>query len=126
MYDPSWNDDDEDAIIRSGHGGSDYLTARMFLECIEEGHQPEHPFHVHSAVAMSSVAILAHRSMLEGGKPYEIPDFHTEEARKQYENDRLTTFYGTDGTEPDLPCCSHPDYRPTDAQMQRYLDIFGK
>ena len=60
-YDPGWNDADEDAILKSGHGGSDYLTARMFLDCIREGHQPEHPFHVHSAVAMSSTAILAHR-----------------------------------------------------------------
>ncbi|MBQ9718097.1 MAG: hypothetical protein IJV76_08900, partial [Clostridia bacterium] len=91
-----------------------------------EGHQPEHPFHVHSAVAMSSVAILSHSSMLEGGKPYEIPDFHTEEARKQYENDRHTPYYGTDGSEPDLPVCSHPDYKPTDEQMQCYLDLFGR
>jgi len=125
-YDPGWNDPDEDKILASGHGGSDYITARMFLDCIREGKQPEHPFHVHSAVAMSSTAILAHRSMLEGGKPYEIPDFHTEEARKQYENDRHTIFYGTDGSEPDLPCCSHPDYRPTDEQMQRYLELFGR
>ena len=126
MYDPQWNDDDADKIGASGHGGSDYLTARMFLECIEEGHQPPHPFHVHSAVAMSSVAILAHRSMLEKGKPYEIPDFHTEEARKQYENDRHTVFIGADGTEPDLPACSHPDFRPTEKQMQMYLDLFGQ
>jgi len=125
-YDPSWNDPDEQKIIESGHGGSDYLTARMFLDCIREGHQPEHPFHVHSAVAMSSTAILAHRSMLAGGKPYEIPDFHTEEARKQYENDRSTVFYGTDGSTPDLPVCSHPDYRPTDEQMRLYLELFGE
>ncbi|MBQ9997178.1 MAG: hypothetical protein IJP32_12460 [Clostridia bacterium] len=126
LYDPGWNDPDEQKITASGHGGSDYITARMFLDCIREGHQPEHPFHVHSAVAMSSVAILAHRSMLEGGKPYEIPDFHTEEARKQYENDRHTPYYGTDGSEPDLPVCSHPDYKPTDEQMQCYLDLFGR
>ena len=125
-YDPSWNDPDEQKIIESGHGGADYITARMFLECIEEGRQPEHPFHVHSAVAMSSVAILAHRSMLEGGKPYEITDFHTEEARKQYENDRLTIFWRPDGKEPDLPCCSHPDYRPTEKQMAMYQEVFGQ
>ena len=126
MYDPEWDDADKEAIEKSGHGGSDYLTARLFLECIEEGHQPPHPYHVHAAVAMSSVAILSHRSMLENGKPYEIPDFHTEDARKQYENDRLTIFIGADGREPDLPNCSHPDYRPTEKQMQMYLDLYGQ
>ena len=126
LYDPSWHDSDEDKIIRSGHGGADYLTARTFLECIEAGKQPEHPFHVHAAVTMSSTAILSHRSMLENGKPYEIPDFHKEEWRIMYENDRHTPFYGTDGTEPDLPCCSDPSYRPTDEQMRRYLELFGE
>ena len=125
-YEPGWNDPDEQKIIESGHGGADYITARMFLDCIREGKQPQHPFHVHSAVAMSSVAILAHRSMLEGGKPYEIPDFHTEEARKQYENDRLTVFLGADGKEPDLPSCSHPDYAATETQMRMYQDVFGE
>ena len=75
---------------------------------------------------MSSTAILSHRSMLENGKPYEIPDFRCEEWRKQYENDYATPYYLTDGTEPDLPCCSHPDYKPTDEQMKRYLDLFGE
>lgn len=120
LYDPSWNDKDEDLIVKSGHGGGDYLTVRMFLDCIREGHQPEHPFDIHSALAMSSVAILGHRSMLEGGKPYDIPDFHTEECRKQYENDRLTPFYGTDGSEPTIPCCSHPDYKPMERQVELY------
>ncbi|MBQ8402154.1 MAG: hypothetical protein IJX14_09520, partial [Clostridia bacterium] len=126
MYDPGWNDPDEENIVKSGHGGSDYLTARSFLECIRDGRQPEHPFHVHAAVAMSSTAILSHRSLLEGGKPYEIPDFHCEEWRKMYENDRHSPYYLTDGTEPDLPCCSHTDYKPTEEQMNRYLELFGR
>jgi len=126
MYDPGWNDPDEEKIRQSGHGGSDYLTARSFLECIAEGRQPEHPFHVHAAVAMSSTAILSHRSVLENGKAYEIPDFHKEECRKQYENDYATPYYLTDGTAPDLPCCSHTDYKPTEEQMRRYLELFGR
>ena len=125
LYDPSWNDKDEEFIVKSGHGGGDYLTARMFLDCIREGHQPEHPFDIHSALAMSSVAILGHRSMLEGGKPYDIPDFHKEECRKQYENDRLTPFYGTDGSEPTLPCCSITDHKPTERQMELYKEMLN-
>ena len=120
MYEPQWNDKDEELIIKSGHGGADFITARMFLECISSGKQPEHPFDVYSAVNMSSVAILAHRSMLEGGKPYDIPDFRNEECRKQYENDRLTPFYGSDVSEPNIPCCSKTDYAPTEEQLMKY------
>lgn len=120
MYEPKCNDKDEELIANSGHGGGDYITARMFVECISRGKQPEHPFDVYSAVNMSSVAILAHRSMLEGGKLYDIPDFHNEECRKQYENDRLTPFCGSDGSAPDIPCCSETDYAPTENQLVKY------
>lgn len=123
LYMPEWNDKDEALIAKSGHGGGDYLTARMFLDCIREGKQPPHPFHIHSAIAMSSVAILAHRSMLEGGVPYDIPDFTKPEDCAKYENDRLAPYYGTDGSEPTLPCCSHPDFKPTDEQMKKYLEV---
>ena len=123
IYSPEWHDKDEEFIKTSGHGGADYITARMFLEAIEENRQPEHPFDIYSAVAMSSVAILAHRSMLEGGKPYAIPDFRTEEARKQYENDRLTTFPKEDGASPDLPCCSVNDFAPTETQLKLFKEL---
>lgn len=120
LYEPTWNDKDEELIIKSGHGGSDYLTARIFVNCIKEGKQPEHPYNIHAAVTMASVAILAHRSMLNGGTPISIPDFHLEECRKQYENDRLSPFFGTDGTAPSIPCCSHTDHKPTEEQMKMY------
>ncbi len=120
MYDAKWNDADEELIKKSGHGGADFITARMFLDCIKEGRQPCHPFDIHSAVAMSSVAILSHRSMLEGGVPYDIPDFKFEANRVKYENDRLSPFPGKDGEEPTLPCCSNPSFRPSDAQMKLF------
>ena len=123
LYEPLWNDKDENFINQAGHGGGDYIVARMFLECIREGRQPEFPYDIHSAVTMSSVAILAHRSMLEDGKPYDIPDFSKEEWRKQYENDRLTPFYYSDGRKPNMPCCSVTDYKPTEEQMKRYMEI---
>lgn len=120
LYTPGWNDPEEEKIKLSGHGGADYLAARMFVECIKAGKQPEHPFDIYHAVAMSSVAILSHRSMMEGGKPYDIPDFRTEEDCRLYENDHLTPFYGHDGNAPTIPCCSHPDYRPTEEQVAAY------
>ena len=120
LYKPNWNDKDEELIEKSGHGGGDYLTARMFLDCIRENKQPEHPFDIYSAVAMSSVAILGHRSMLEGGMPYDIPDFKNEADCKLYENDRKTPFYSTDGNKPNIPCCSHPDFKPSEQQIAEY------
>ena len=118
-YSPGWNDPDEKLIIETGHGGADFITARMFVECIRENKQPEHPFNLHSAIAMSSVAILAHRSALEGGKPYEIPDFTKEDERKKYENDRISPFLKEDGT-CDIPCCTDPTYKPTETQLKLY------
>ncbi len=123
LYEPCWNDPDEALIKKSGHGGGDFLTAKTFLQCIRENRQPEHPFDVHSAVAMSSVAILSHRSVMEGGTPYDIPDFHTEEARRQYENDRISPFFGSDGSEPTIPCCTHPDFKPTEKQMELFMKV---
>ncbi len=126
LYEPSWNDKDEDFINQSGHGGGDYIIARMFLDCIREGKQPEHPYDIYSAVAMSSAAILAHRSILNGGKAYDIPDFHCEECRKEYENDRQTPFYGADGSKPNIPCCSNPDYSPAEEQIRKMAEFLAE
>ena len=125
LYDPKWNDPDEELFKTGGHGGGDYLTVRVFLDCIKQGKQPEHPFNIYSAINMSSVAILAHRSMLEGGKPYDIPDFTKEEDCKLYENDRLSPFYTTDGSSPTIPCCSHTDFKPTEKQVENYKKALG-
>ncbi len=126
LYAPQWNDGDEEFIKGAGHGGGDYIVARMFLECIKEGRQPEHPYDIYSAVTMASVAILAHRSVLNGGIPYDIPDFCCEEARKEYENDRHTPFVGLDGRKPNIPCCSKPAYSPTDEQIRKIAEILSE
>lgn len=125
FYEPEWNDKDELFIQKSGHGGGDYLTARMFVECLKAGKQPEHPFDIYSAVTMSSVAILAHRSILSGGQPYDVPDFRTEADRKQYALDGATPFYGSDGSTPTIPCCSVPGHKPTQEQLRLYRDVLG-
>ena len=121
-YEPEWNDKDEELIKTSGHGGGDFITARLFLDCIREQKMPEHPYDIYSAVAMSSVAILGHRSSLEGGKPYDIPDFREEKWCKQYENDRLTPFIGPNGEMATLPCCSDKDFAPTEKQIEAYRE----
>ena len=126
LYTPDWNDKDEELIKKTGHGGGDFVTARIFLESVQKGEQPPHPFDIYSAVAMSSTALLAHRSSMEGGKVYDIPDFRKEEDCKLWENDYLTPFYGDNGEKPTLPCCSHPDYKPTEKNMELYLEELKK
>ena len=73
---------------------------------------------------MSSVGILAHRSMLENGQPYDIPDFRKEEDRVKYENDHLTPFWSGDQA-PTIACCSVPDFKPEAQQYQNYLELTG-
>ena len=76
---------------------------------------------------MASVAILGHKSLLAGGMPYDIPDFRLEEDRKKWENDYSTPSYYSEGydehlSEPNIPCSSRPDYKPS----QQQLDNFAK
>ncbi|MBR6531599.1 MAG: Gfo/Idh/MocA family oxidoreductase [Clostridia bacterium] len=123
LYEPSWNDGDEELIENAGHGGGDFIVARMFLDCLRENRQPEHPYDIYSAVTMSGVAILGHRSLLGGGQPYDIPDFRNEEIRKQYENDCDTPFFGSDGSRPTVPCCSKTDYAPSEEQFENYKKV---
>ena len=121
-YVPDWNDKDSKLITESGHGGSDFFIIRNFFTSIREGTRPF--FDVYRATTMASVAILAHRSLLSRGVPYDIPDFHNEADRVRYENDTETPFY-TDDCEPTLPCCSHPDYKPSEESRERYREILN-
>lgn len=105
FYMPEWNDEQEKLIEKSGHGGGDFIIVREFLNCVREGKRPE--FDEYFATNMASVAILSHRSILAGGQPFDVPDFRREEDRVKYENDRETPFYGSDGSEPTIPCSSH-------------------
>jgi len=105
FYMPEWHDPQEDLISKAGHGGGDFIIIREFFECIRENKKPE--FDEYFATNMASVAILAHRSILNGGVAYDVPDFRKEEDRVKFENDRETPFYGSDGSEPTIPCSSH-------------------
>ena len=75
---------------------------------------------------MASVAILAHRSTIEKGVPYDVPDFRLEEDRKKYENDYLTPFYAEDGTPPNFPCCSVPDFTPAPEVVAEYKRMLNE
>ena len=120
LYEPNWNAPDEALIIKSGHGGSDFLTARIFVESIEKGEQPPHPYDIYSATVMSSVAILGHRSALEGGMPYDIPDFRKAEDKDKYREDRLSPFINKYGEKGSIQCSSDADYKPASSSIKRF------
>ena len=102
----------------AGHGGGDFYIMKEFMDCIREGRRPV--FDEYFATNAASVAILGHRSLMSLGQPYDIPDFRYENDRKKYENDWATPFWGSDGTSPNIPCCSRPEYRPSQTQLDRY------
>lgn len=104
-YMPDLKDEDEELIKKAGHGGGDFLVIREFFRCIRENKKPI--MDEYFATTCASVGILGHRSLLERGTPYDIPDFRKQSDRKLYENDHITPFYGSDGSEPTIDCCSH-------------------
>lgn len=121
LYKPEWEDENAEILKTfGGHGGADFLTVKYFLNCLKENKQPEFPFDLISAVSMSSVAILGHRSVLENGTSFNIPDFEKEEDRDLYRNDFSTPFYKSSGEAPTVACCSKKDYQATDNQMKEY------
>lgn len=124
FYKPEWNAEDTAVIEKAGHGGSDFFVIKEFFDCIRSGRKPV--FDEYFSTVMASVAILAHRSMLENGIPYDIPDFRKEDDRIKWENDFLTPFLKKNGDKPDLPCCSNSEYRPTDEQFNAYLKLTGE
>jgi hypothetical protein len=115
---PEWNDPEGRLIEKSGHGGGDFLVMREFFGAIRENRKPI--FDEYFATKMASVAILGHRSLLELGKPYDIPDFHLEQDRLKYENDHASPFYYSDGREPTIPATCRPDLGPTPERMAAY------
>ena len=76
--------------MRIGHGGVDFWMLRNFICYLKGEYEPF--FNVYRATALSAAAILAWRSVLNGGIAYDIPDFTKEENRRQYENDFLSPF----------------------------------
>ena len=113
VYPARWYDDEDMNALAggAGHGGGDYWVAYHFTKYVNEDVEPF--FNVYRSVAMSATAVLALRSSQNGGMEYKIPDFSKEEERVLWENDHDSPFPNEDGTST-LPCCSHPDYMPTE------------
>lgn len=89
VYQPDWPEHG-DLARRTGHGGGDFWTSFHFARAIRSGKQPF--LDVYRGVAMSSVGILAWKSALEEGRPFEVPDFRDENVRKTWENDQWSPW----------------------------------
>lgn len=118
FYTPDLQDEDSEQIKNAGHGGGDFLVIKAFFDSIRTG--KPHQFDVYFATALSSVAILSHRSITEGSRPFDVPDFRKKEDRDAYREDTLSPFWLSDGTPPSYPCCSDPDYLPSEWQLENY------
>ena len=117
-YTPEWNIEDKDLAEKAGHGGGDFFTVKVFLDCIKENKQPM--FDVYFATTLSAVAILAHKSALEYGMPYDVPNFRLEEDRVKWENNFDTPMWGSDGTPPTIPNTELAEYVPSEESMAEY------
>ncbi len=81
---PTWDGLGELAA-KTGHGGGDFWVLYYFARQILTG-QPG-PFDVYGAADVTIPGILAYRSSLEEGKPFEVPDFRRKEDRDRYRDD---------------------------------------
>lgn len=123
-YKPELKDKDAELIKKAGHDGGDFFVIRKFFESVNNNTKPE--FDEYFATRMASVAILAHRSVMSGGMPYDVPDFRKEEDRVKFENDNESPFWYSDGRAPTIPCCSNPDYGPTEYQRMKYQEALNE
>lgn len=98
VYTPDWPEHG-DLARQAGHGGGDFWTNFHFANAVRSGTPPF--LDVYRGVAMSSVGILAWKSALEDGRPFEVPDFSDEVARKPYEDDHWSPW--PDHTGPGQP-----------------------
>ncbi|HRX43260.1 MAG TPA: Gfo/Idh/MocA family oxidoreductase [Clostridia bacterium] len=122
-YSPEWPEDARDAE-KSGHGGGDYFMNKIFADSIHSGKSPLF-FDVYDGAAMSAVAILGWRSALEGGKPYDIPNFRNKEERDIFRNDHSSPFQSED-KRPDLPPSIKGERIPSEEDIRSAKAIWEK
>lgn len=71
------------------HGGSDFYTMHYFLENILGRADGAESIDVYQALDMTLPGILAHRSILRGNIPVDVPDFRDRTVREAYRDDHF-------------------------------------
>jgi hypothetical protein len=69
---PLWKKYDKNAE-GAGHGGMDWFVFNAFVESVKQKKQT--PIDVYDSVTMSVITPLSEKSLAEGNKPQEFPDF---------------------------------------------------
>ena len=109
----------------SGHGGSDFYTVYFFIEKILGREDGEHSIGIYPALDMGIAGILAYRSILNGNKPIEFPDFRDKAIREQYRNDNACTDPAVAGDQL-LPCYSRGEIEVDDSVYDKVRDMWEK
>lgn len=63
----------EEFGLRGGHGGSDYLVLRAFIESVQKGECP--PIDTYDTASWMAITALSEQSIAMGSMPVPIPDF---------------------------------------------------
>ena len=83
----SWGKREELGALaeETGYSGRDFWVIYYFARQILTGEKA--PFDIYNACDVTIPGILAYRSSLENGKPYDIPDFRDKAERDAWRND---------------------------------------
>jgi predicted dehydrogenase len=72
-YDHAWWKQLQASSPGSGHGGTDYLELKLFIDAVAARTPP--PIDVYDSVTMSVITPLSEQSIASGGAPVPCPDF---------------------------------------------------
>lgn len=97
-YTPQWPEHG-DLAAKAGHGGGDFFINHHFARAIRGEGKPV--FDVYDGVAMSVAGILAWKSALQNGAPFDMPNFRSKRQRAKHADDHWSPFPGDAG--PDQP-----------------------
>lgn len=112
-YCPKQTIDKEKAEKHASHGGSDFYPTHFFIEKILGRPSGKWSIDVYTAVNMGICGILAYRSVLDGGKPVDVPDLRNRAERNLYRNDIACTNRAICGGQT-LPLTSYGEYYAPD------------
>ena len=73
-----------------GHAGSDYYCMNHFINKLL-GEDDDDVIDVYEALDMALPGLMAHRSILQGNIPMEVPNMRLKEVRDKYRNDHACT-----------------------------------
>ena len=110
----------EEAKMYDGHGGSDFYSTHFFIEKILGRPNGAWSIDVYTAVDMGICGLLAHRSLLGGNIPMEVPNLRNKEERDAWRNDNACTNPEVAGDQL-LPASSYPLDEPIPDSVYDYV-----